>query len=222
MNDNFAQAFKDEAKELLGELEDALLEMEDNPGDMGIVGRVFRTMHTIKGSGAMFGFDDIASFTHNVETDYDLVRNGELPVNRELVSLSLAARDRISAMLEAAESGAVVDLGLNERVIEGFRALVPAGAMAERRGDEGEAGEVEPAESEPVTYRIRFRPNSSILCCGVNPLSLLRELQELGPCTTVAHIATTRSWARSSSSAATSRPRTSRRPCDCRNGWANC
>lgn len=60
MQDNFIQAFKDEARELLADLEDALLEMEENPGDLGIVGRVFRTMHTIKGSGAMFGFDDIA------------------------------------------------------------------------------------------------------------------------------------------------------------------
>ncbi|MBU5612961.1 chemotaxis protein CheA [Geomonas azotofigens] len=187
MSDAFAQAFKDEARELLADLEEALLEMEDNPADLGLVGRVFRTMHTIKGSGAMFGFDDIASFTHNVETVYDLVRNGELAVSKELVNLSLAARDRILAMLEAAESGAPADVQRNEEVIRGFRALVP---------DPGEEGAPTVAQGAPekveaaapmVTYRIRFRPEPAIFNSGVNPLSLLRELQELGPCRVVAN-----------------------------------
>ena len=62
------QAFREEAQELLTELEHSLLEWEEQPDDMELVGRIFRAMHTIKGSGAMFGFDDIARFTHEVET----------------------------------------------------------------------------------------------------------------------------------------------------------
>jgi two-component system chemotaxis sensor kinase CheA len=191
MTDNFGQAFKDEAKELLGDLEESLLEMEDNPDDMGIVGRVFRTMHTIKGSGAMFGFDDIASFTHNVETVYDLVRNGELAVSKELVSLSLAARDRILVMLEASDTGAVVDQSINEQVIEGFRKLIPVnsgddGGAPPMAADSGQ-GAAESAPQREVTYRIRFRPLPQIFTSGTNPLSLLRELQGLGICTIVAH-----------------------------------
>ncbi|MCK7509098.1 MAG: Hpt domain-containing protein [Desulfobacterales bacterium] len=57
------------------------MELEQKPEDLDIVGRVFRAMHTIKGSGAMFGFDDIASFTHTIETVYDLhPRRAELTV----------------------------------------------------------------------------------------------------------------------------------------------
>jgi two-component system chemotaxis sensor kinase CheA len=190
MNDKFVDAFKEEARELLGDLEDSLLEMEENPEDLGIVGRVFRTMHTIKGSGAMFGFDDIASFTHNVETVYDLVRNGELPVSQELVSLSLSARDRILAMLEAAESGVAVDKGANEQVISGFRKLVPSCSADPKAGHLESAGSDSGRESLPgveVTYRIRFRPDPAIFCSGGRPLGLLRELQELGLCTIVGH-----------------------------------
>ena len=146
MKDDFAHAFKEEARELLGDLEDSLLEMEENPEDLGIVGRVFRAMHTIKGSGAMFGYDDIASFTHNIETVYDLVRGGEQPVTKELVNLSLAARDRILAMLDASETGVAVDSRLNEKVIEGFKKLMPASGRdpepsAVSPGDEGEQRE---------------------------------------------------------------------------------
>ena len=195
MKDDFAQAFKEEARELLGDLEDSLLEMEDNPEDLGIVGRVFRSMHTIKGSGAMFGYDDIASFTHNVETVYDLVRGGELPVTKALVNLSLAARDRILAMLQASETGVAVDIGLNEQVIEGFRRLMPATAGAgEIVSCSVEAAPGEPSEAAPVraTYRIRLRPDPAIFCRGTNPLHLLRELQELGTCTTVAQTSAVR------------------------------
>ena len=48
------------------------MELEEQPENIDIVGRVFRAMHTIKGSGAMFGFDDIAAFTHTIETIYDI------------------------------------------------------------------------------------------------------------------------------------------------------
>ena len=47
------------------------------PDDAELIGKVFRVMHTIKGSGAMFGFDDIAEFTHGIETVYDRVRSGQ-------------------------------------------------------------------------------------------------------------------------------------------------
>lgn len=185
MNDNFVQAFKDEARELLGDLEEALLEMEETPEDLAVVGRVFRTMHTIKGSGAMFGFDDIASFTHSIETVYDLVRNGNLPVTKELVTLSLSARDRILAMLEAAESGSAVDETLNEQVIVGFRQLLPT--LPPRTGYDGAAAEEMVQDAASLTYRIRLRPDPGILGSGINPLCLLRELKEFGPCTIVAH-----------------------------------
>ena len=76
--DNQKEAYKIEAYELLGELESSLLELEQTPDDQDLVDRVFRAMHTIKGSGAMFGFEAIAEFTHDVETVFDRVREGDL------------------------------------------------------------------------------------------------------------------------------------------------
>ena len=59
-DDSNRQAYLEEAQDLLSELESALLELEERPSDQDLVDRVFRAMHTIKGSGAMFGFDDVA------------------------------------------------------------------------------------------------------------------------------------------------------------------
>lgn len=92
--------FLEEAEELLTDLEKSLLELEESPEDMDVVAKVFRSMHTIKGSAAMFGYDAVSSFTHHVETVFDQVRNGEIPVTQELVNLSLAARDHIRGLLE--------------------------------------------------------------------------------------------------------------------------
>ena len=60
--EQFKQSFREEAREILTELESALLELNENPGDTELVSRIFRGLHTIKGSGAMFGFEKLASF----------------------------------------------------------------------------------------------------------------------------------------------------------------
>ena len=181
------EAFREEAYELLTSLESSLLELEDSPGDMEIVGAVFRAMHTIKGSGAMFGFDDISSFTHDVETVYDLVRNGELAVTGELVSLSLAARDQIKAMLDATCGGDPCDATRTEELRGAFRALLPVKDDASAAAS-GPGKAAKPAAIVQRTYRIRFHPNREIALSGTNPLCLLNELRELGKCRVIAHM----------------------------------
>ena len=49
MNENHKEVFKEEAHELLTELETVLLELETTPDDEDLLGRAFRAMHTIKG-----------------------------------------------------------------------------------------------------------------------------------------------------------------------------
>jgi two-component system chemotaxis sensor kinase CheA len=181
--DAHQETFKEEAYELLTELERSLLDLEENPQDKETVGRVFRAMHTIKGSGAMFGFEDIAAFTHNVENAFDMVRNGSIPVTRELVNLTLSARDHIKSLLDSAVSGEPVDEANGNRIIEALSRLTQV------QTDPG-APLLFPNVPDPepmVTYRIRFKPNREMFMTGTNPLLLLNELRELGDCTVTAH-----------------------------------
>ena len=55
-----AQIYRQEAAELLAQLEQTLLDLEQAPADADLVNTAFRALHTIKGSGAMFGFDRVA------------------------------------------------------------------------------------------------------------------------------------------------------------------
>jgi two-component system chemotaxis sensor kinase CheA len=86
------EIFRQEAQELLEEIEQGLLDLAHRPGDRDLVDAVFRGLHTLKGSGAMFGFDALAAFTHHCETAFDRVRKGEVAATSELVGAVLAAR----------------------------------------------------------------------------------------------------------------------------------
>ncbi len=174
-DDMHRMAFREEAAELLGELEASLLALEGQPGDQDLINRVFRAMHTIKGSGAMFGFDDIAAFTHEVETVFDKVRNGLLQVSKTLLDLTLSARDHIKTLLDPADGTEAAVEQEGRRILEGLRQFSPE-ACAESR--------TAPPPPEPArgvaTYRIRFRPGPHFYATGNNPLHFLEDAAALG------------------------------------------
>lgn len=187
--ENAIDTYREEATELLAELETSLLELEETPDDIDLIGRVFRAMHTIKGSGAMFGFDAIAKFTHEVETVFDLVRNGKITVTKTLLNLTLRARDHISALLASSNQNEDVDPVESEAIIAGLKLLVPALEPVEvvRTATQQEAPLHDTAEGDQKTWRIRFKPIPEIFLSGTNPLNLINELRTLGTCHVVAH-----------------------------------
>ncbi|MCL4490598.1 MAG: chemotaxis protein CheA [Nitrospirae bacterium] len=191
--DKHRETFREEANELLTELETALLELEETPDDTELIGRVFRAMHTIKGSGAMFGFDDIAAFTHEVETAFDLVRNGKTAVTKGLIDLTLSARDQIRAMLNPSDTE-TVDVVKAGELVAAFRELVTgkkkdACPSAPASGKGSPSAQVSAGvKSEKATYRVRFHPARDIFMCGTNPLCLLNEMRGLGNCRIVAQL----------------------------------
>ncbi|CAH2031228.1 chemotaxis protein CheA [Trichlorobacter ammonificans] len=181
-------AYREEATELLAELENSLLELEEQPEDSDLINRVFRAMHTIKGSGAMFGFDDIARFTHEVETVFDQVRNGKMRVTRTLLDLTLQSRDQISVMLAASAGGPPADENRGRQIITGLQALLPE---EEKRPILAETGPGSATTDEPLcyrTFRIRFKPEPDVLLRGTNPSALLNELRDLGHCDIIAQL----------------------------------
>ena len=99
-------AFGAEALDLLIELDSALLALEAEPGDSELVNRVFRAIHTIKGSGATAGFAHLARFAHKMEEAFDLARAGRLTVTPELIDCGLKACDVLRLIIEVAEEGA--------------------------------------------------------------------------------------------------------------------
>ena len=185
------QVYREEAFELLSDLEDALIELEQQPGDLDTVNRIFRAMHTIKGSGAMFGFDEIATFTHTIETVYDLIREGKLSVDEDLISLTLRSCDQIKAMLSASEGEVQADDAMTLEISSAFKRLIPAepdDAAQNARCGISEGGEEDIDEKAEATFRIRFRPHRELFQNGTNPVPLLNELRSLGHARIICHL----------------------------------
>lgn len=202
----YAEAFREEAAELLAELETSLLELEESPDDKKLVGRVFRNMHTLKGSGSMFGFDDVATFAHQVETVLDKVRNGDIPVSKTLIDLTLEARDHIKKLLESL-GGGEIDAESGLAIIAAMNRLGDGDASAAVLAEAEAAGSatVQPVSTEPVVreaavakdeaareeprlvhYLVRLEPGPDFFTGGGDIAALVPELAKLGECTVLA------------------------------------
>ena len=168
-----AEIFRLEARELLEAIEQGLLDLADRRDDRDLVDAVFRSLHTLKGSGAMFGMEALAAFTHHCETAFDRVRKGLAPATPELITCVLDARDHMRALVEGTADPAAGDALLAElhRVLEAGDAAAPAPTAA---------------PAAPKTWRVRFSLPLDAMANGTNPLGLLAELRDLGDCRVVA------------------------------------
>lgn len=164
------ETFRQEAQELLEQVEQGLLDLAHRPGDRDLIDAVFRGLHTLKGSGAMFGFDALAAFTHHCETAFDRVRKGEVPATPRLVACVLAAQDHMRALAE----GRAVEPGAGEALLADLHAAV--------EGGDAPAAPAEPEGPAASVWKIRFSLPADALVNGARPLPLLDELRELGDC----------------------------------------
>jgi two-component system chemotaxis sensor kinase CheA len=192
---DFQHSFREEAREMVADLEATLLALNecrgerDGEGDPDRererVGRVFRALHTIKGSGAMFGFEALSAFTHNLENAFDAVRQGRLAVTAELIDVTLAALDQIRAMVEAEGGAAGWDAEACGAILHALRALTGetekpvAGVAAQPKPASNQPGPIA-EDAAAQRWRIRFAPGPELLRNGADPLLLLRELRGLG------------------------------------------
>ena len=180
------ETFHSETQELLTELESSLLELEENPEDQELIDRVFRALHTIKGNGGMFGFEGISRFTHDMENVYDLVRGGSLKINKQIIDLTLAARDIIAEMIKDPEGEDPVVKLKADKILRAFEQYLPHNAVEVR---ETAALVLDGApDLDNKTYRIRFKPDHDIFVTGTNPLLLLKELTSLGNATVIPNL----------------------------------
>lgn len=94
-----------EARELTGQLEQGLLQLEQGNAEPDSIHALFRAAHTIKGSAGVVGLDYIMHFTHNVEGVLELVRSEQLTLQPPLINILLRCNDHINQLLDCAEQG---------------------------------------------------------------------------------------------------------------------
>ncbi len=177
--------FQEEVRELLSDIDSSLLELERNPKNAETINRVFRTVHTLKGDCDMFGLSSLVSLLHDLESIYDRVRSGAKPVDKALLDITFAIKDRVGALLESGQTelSGPADKALLEALASLDRKPAPSTQPLDM---ENTAEQAPPPVETPQTFRIRLTPSDPGHFHNLDPASLLDALRSLGKATIIA------------------------------------
>ena len=195
--DQALQTFITESRELLADMEHALLNIDlsqDLDGQGEAINAIFRAAHTIKGSAGLFSLDHMVAFTHVVESLLDAVRDGRAVIDDDMVALLLACCDHLSSMTDGLAAGqyeADPDTAPEgERLLQQLRRRMgagdePAQSLAEQsltvqpEPDVERMGQ-EASNGDSDYWHISLRFGRSVLQNGMDPIAFLRYLARLG------------------------------------------
>ncbi len=142
--------FIQEANEHVQTLDEDLVAMESGPHDSERLNRIFRAVHSMKGTAGFFGFNSIVGLAHSMESVMALVREGEMPESKTLLDLLFASTDKLRLMTADPERSSSIDASAE---IAGFNRLL------ERQAPES------PAELAPMlpAYLLRFEMDQDLV-----------------------------------------------------------
>lgn len=173
---DFKNKFIEEASTLLINLEKDLLQLEKQPDNNDIVEDVFRVMHTLKGVSGMYGYNNIGELTHKLENIYDLIRDGDLQINTEIIDVTLFTCDHIKQLLEQADSNNVESIEKSKAAHNQIDNVVEAAGIKIKK-----KVKKKPLQAgQTVTYNILFYPDESIIKRNINLVAQFRDLFALG------------------------------------------
>ena len=194
--DDALATFIIEARELLEQMEEALLRIEQTPDDADTINAIFRAAHTIKGSSGLFGFDHVVAFTHVAENVLDKVRSTELRITSDLVVLFLGVCDHLGALITHIAEGTDPDDNTrrtSEELEKKLRAYLGEGATqvsSPKHAVTQQDSKVEAEASDGVganNWHISLRFGPDVLRNGMDPQSFIRYLTTFGK---IVHIVT--------------------------------
>jgi len=107
-----------ESEELLQRMDQDMVTLESAPHDEELLNRVFRALHTIKGTAGFLGFEPLVRVGHSAEDVLNAVRRGELRLSRRVMDSLLAARDQLGRMLKDLGQGGLQQYQLDALLAE--------------------------------------------------------------------------------------------------------
>ncbi|MCK9635231.1 MAG: chemotaxis protein CheA [Methylobacter tundripaludum] len=188
--DEYLQTFVVECRELLEQMEEALLIVEQAAEDPEIINAIFRAAHTIKGSAGMFGIDAIVEFTHAAESVLDRVRSGDITMSSVLAALFIEVHDHLRELInhvaEGTQAGEETDHRGNNLIAQLEAHL--GGTKEDRPGNPGEMPVVQEAKLEREQsgavgtdhWHLSLRFGPEVFRNGMDPFSFVRCLCSLG------------------------------------------
>jgi two-component system chemotaxis sensor kinase CheA len=175
--------FFEESAEGLEVMETGLLSLDFGAADLDTINDIFRAAHSIKGGAGTFGFMEVSSFTHGVETIMDQMRDGKRDVTEENVQLLLESVDFIGTMLEGIKNDEPDKPEQRKPLEDRIHALLAdSGEAPAAPKQDAEQPAPAPAGQKKI-WKISFAPSTEILRTGNDPVLLFKELKSLGDLT---------------------------------------
>ena len=190
----FHGVFFEESFEALDSMEAALLKLDLGAPEPELINTIFRVGHSIKGGSATFGFGEIASFTHSLETLLDELRGQRMQVTQAISDQLLQSVDVMREMLRAVQAKEpmnaqrVADVQFEIELIIAQAPKVKPPAPAASAGAQPPVLPAGTAPGGPPTWRISLRPLPQFFDRGNDPVLMFEQLAALGPLEVVADI----------------------------------
>lgn len=178
--------FFEEAEDLLHELNDGVAAVEASERDPEILNVIFRAVHSLKGGGATFGFNDLVGFAHTYETLLDRVRKDASMLDATMVALIAQSAVVMGDLVYAARDNRDVCADKVNAATTALEAIVGDTGQDEAFEFAAVAADLDfdispvPIETGPQTFHIRFAPSRDLYSCGNEPLVLIRALEDFG------------------------------------------
>ena len=177
MFDQFKEKYIEEVNDLLNDMECALLLLENTPDNIESINKVFRVMHTIKGTSGMYDFKEAETLTHKVENIYGRIRDNHLTVPKELVTITLEGVDIIRQLLNQPDEDYTATLSsFTQKLLQFDGASNPQQTPAQT--DDGGI----------ATYYVVFKPEANIAQRGVNLTNIIEELDNIAGSIVLPHV----------------------------------
>ena len=189
----YLSMFLEESRDNLRTLNDALLDLEQEPDDLDGIAQIFRVAHTIKGMAATMGFTDIAELTHKMEDVLSKFRDGELKITAKVVTILFKCLDTLERMVDGVENGEeeVFDIKEMIKLLEESSIMVDKEEMILEDTKSNELGDLELNEYESSVvkqaietgfnaFSVKIKLVESTLLKSARVFLIFKDLEEIG------------------------------------------
>lgn len=187
----YLNVFIDECAEHLQTLSQALLELENDPANPVLLNTIFRAAHTLKGASMTMGFEKMSALTSAMEDVLSGLRNNEIPVAAEVITLLFDALDLLSELSQGIAGGREEDIEILG-IVQQLRRFISGdesgpSSIPEKRREM--SLRYTPQEKEAISrklsgggtlWHINVTFRSECLLKGARAFMVLRELERFG------------------------------------------
>ncbi|CAM3321939.1 chemotaxis protein CheA [Rhodothermus bifroesti] len=123
------ESFVVETREIFEDLEADLLQLEKNPSDRQLIDKIFRAVHTVKGTSGFLSLEQLSLLAHHFEDVLNRLRRGTLAFEASMMDVLFEAFDRMKLLLQQVENRTLQALPL-EDILRKLKAIAEGEPLA--------------------------------------------------------------------------------------------